>query len=59
MKWDDIKTDGKRVQNDFNTGCFFSGKKPRVLSTLRKKPFENYVRKGESPGNKHFLLFLK
>ena len=25
--------------------------------TLRKKPFENIVGKGENAGNQHFLLF--
>ena len=29
----------------------------RLLTTLRKTPFENIVRKGENPGNQHFLLF--
>ena len=29
----------------------------RVLKTLREKPFENMVRKGENAGNQHFLLF--
>ena len=29
----------------------------RLLTTLRKKPFENIVGKGENAGNKHFLLF--
>ena len=27
-----------------------------VLITLRKKPLENFVRKGEYAGNQHFLL---
>ena len=27
------------------------------LTNLRKKPFENIVRKGENAGNQHFLLF--
>ena len=29
----------------------------RLLTTLRKKPFENIVGKGENAGNQHFLLF--
>ena len=29
----------------------------RVLTTLRKKSFENTVGKGENNGNEHFLLF--
>ena len=29
---------------------------PRDLTTLRKKPFENIVGKGENAGNQHFLL---
>ena len=28
----------------------------RLLTTLRKKPFENIVGKGENAGNQHFLL---
>ena len=27
------------------------------VTTLRKKPFENIVEKGENAGNQHFLLF--
>ena len=29
----------------------------RLLTTLCKKPFENFVGKGENAGNQHFLLF--
>ena len=29
----------------------------RILTTLKKKPFENSVGKGENAGNQHFLLF--
>ena len=29
----------------------------RLLTTLRKKPFENIVGKGENAGNQHFLFF--
>ena len=29
----------------------------RFSTTLKKKPFENTVRNGESAGNQHFLLF--
>ena len=29
----------------------------RLLTTLKKKPFENDVGKGENAGNQHFLLF--
>ena len=29
----------------------------RLLTNLRKKPFENIVEKGENAGNQHFLLF--
>ena len=29
----------------------------RLLMTLKKKPFKSIVGKGESAGNKHFLLF--
>ena len=29
----------------------------RLLTTLRKKSFENIVGKGENAGNQHFLLF--
>ena len=29
----------------------------RLLTTPRKKPFENIVGKGENAGNQHFLLF--
>ena len=32
---------------------------PRNLTTLRKKPFENIVGKGEDAGKQHFLLFPK
>ena len=28
-----------------------------LLMTLRKRPFENIVAKGENAGNQHFLLF--
>ena len=28
-----------------------------TLTTLRKKPIENIVGKGENAGNQHFLLF--
>ena len=28
----------------------------QLLTTLRRKPFENIVRKGENTGNQHFLL---
>ena len=28
-----------------------------TLVTLKKKPFENYVGKGENAGNQHFLYF--
>ena len=28
-----------------------------LLTTLKKKPFENIARKGENAGNQHFLLF--
>ena len=28
-----------------------------VLMTLKKKPFENIVGKGENAGNQHFLFF--
>ena len=31
----------------------------RLLKTLKKKPFENIVRKGEKAGNKHFALFAQ
>ena len=27
--------------------------------TLKKKPFENIVGKGENAGNQHFLFFLQ
>ena len=30
----------------------------RLITTLRKKPFENIVGKGENAGNQHFLIFL-
>ena len=30
---------------------------PRLLTTLKKKPFENNVGNGENAGNQHFLLF--
>ena len=29
----------------------------RLVTTLRKKPFENIVQKGENAGDQHFLLF--
>ena len=29
----------------------------QLLTTPRKKPFQNIVRKGENAGNQHFLLF--
>ena len=29
----------------------------KILTTLKKKVFENIVRKGEIPCNQHFLLF--
>ena len=29
----------------------------RLLTTLRKRPFQNIERKGENAGNQHFLLF--
>ena len=29
----------------------------RLLMTLKKKPFDNIVGKGENVGNQHFLLF--
>ena len=29
----------------------------RLLTTLKKRPVENSVRKGENAGNQHFLLF--
>ena len=29
----------------------------QLLTTLKKKPFENIVDKGENSGNRHFLLF--
>ena len=32
-------------------------KQPRLLTPLRKRPFENIVGKGENAGNQHFLLF--
>ena len=32
-------------------------KQARLPTTLRKKPFENIVGKGENAGNQHFLLF--
>ena len=28
----------------------------RLLTTIKKKPFENIMRKGENTGNQHFLL---
>ena len=31
----------------------------QILTNLKKKPFENIVRKGENAGNQHFLLFLQ
>ena len=31
----------------------------QLLTTLRKKPFENIAGKGENAGNQHFLLFLQ
>ena len=31
--------------------------KSRLLTTLRRKAFENILGKGESAGNQHFLLF--
>ena len=31
----------------------------RLLTTLKKKPFENNVGKGENAGNQHFLVFPK
>ena len=34
----------------FTTQCL-------LLTTLRKKPYENIVGKGENAGNQHFLLF--
>ena len=30
---------------------------PGRLTTLRNRPFENIVGKGENAGNQHFLLF--
>ena len=42
-------------------GLFGNGLKlttqSRLLTTLRRKPFENIVGKGENAGNLHFLLF--
>ena len=39
-------------------GDFFGfTKQSLVLTTLKKKPFENIVRKEENAGNQHFLLF--
>ena len=32
-------------------------KRSRLLTTLKKKAFENNVGKGENAGNQHFLLF--
>ena len=29
----------------------------RLLAPVKKKPFENIVRKGGNAGNQHFLLF--
>ena len=31
----------------------------RVLTTMRKKPFKNIVKKTENAGNQHFLLFSR
>ena len=31
----------------------------RLLTTLKKMPFENIVGKGENAGNHHFLLFTQ
>ena len=31
----------------------------RILTTLKKKPLENIVGKGENAGNQHFLLFTQ
>ena len=32
---------------------------PRLLTTLKKKAFENIVGKVENAGNQHFLLYLQ
>ena len=34
----------------------FTAQSP-LLKTLKKKPFENIVGRGENAGNQHFLLF--
>ena len=43
----------KEVGYDFNLFATQS----RLLTTFRKKSFENIVRKGENAGNQYFLLF--
>ena len=37
--------------------CYLMGTQSRLLTTLKKKSFENIVRKGENAGGQHFLLF--
>ena len=57
---------GKIILNPWNTigtaevsyWLNFLPHNPDFLTTLRKKSFENIVRKGENAGYQHFLLFL-
>ena len=36
---------------------YFCNQQSRLLTTLRNKPLENIVGKGENAGHRHFLLF--
>ena len=48
------------LQTRENQGLFGKGLNLyHTVTTLRKRPFENILGKGENAGNQHFLLFPK
>ena len=47
------------IQSSTCTTLELSTTQSRLLKTLKRKPFENILRKGENAGNQHFLLFAQ